>query len=330
MHTPTHAMHRVAASVFALFALAYHCAGHAQQNYPTHPVRMIVTVQPGGAADFIARVMAQKLGDALGQAFVVDNRSSRGAVISAEPVAKASPDGYTALLASIATHGIGPHMYAKLPFDPIKDFAPVGLYANMPLILVVNSQLPVKSVADLIALARAKPGSVNFASGGTGGAPHLVGELFKLVTGVPIEHVPYKGSAPAAADVAGGQVQMMFDAIAPQLPHLKSGRTRVLAVVSPARLPIAPEAPTMAEAGYPQVAGSVWYGLVVTAGTPKTVIQRLNAESNRILATQEVKDRMAAVGIDVIGDTPEEFAIFIRNEIAKWGPVVKAAGIHPE
>ena len=319
------------APVIVAAALACSFTGHAQQNYPVRPVRVLVNVQPGGAADFIARVMAQKLGETFNQNFVVDNRTGGGGIVAVVHVAKATPDGYTALLASVGTHGIRPHMYTKLPFDPVMDFAPVGLYASMPLIMVVNAQLPVKSVADLIALAQAKPGGISFASGGTGGAPHLVGELFKIVTGARIEHIPYKGSAPAAADLAGGQVQMAFDAIAPQLPHLKSGRTRVLAVTTPARLPIAPDAPTMIELGYPQVTGSVWYGLVVPAGTPKTVIARLNAESNRILATQEVKDRMAGVGIDAAGGgTPEEFGIFIREEIAKWGPVVKAAGIIPE
>jgi len=314
----------------ALFALCIVTPATAQQGYPSRPVRVIVTVQPGGAADFIARVVGQKLGDALGQAFVVDNRSGRGAVIGAEPVAKAAPDGHTALLASITTHGIGPHMYKQLPFDPVKDFAPVGLYASMPLIVVINAQLPVKTVADLIALAQSKPGSVNFASGGVGGAPHLVGELFKIVSGAPIQHIVYKGSAPAAAELAGGQVQVMFDAIAPQLPHLKSGRSRIIAVINATRLPIAPDAPTMIELGMPKIAGSVWYGLVVPTGTPKSIVTRLNTESNRILAMPEVKERMAGVGIETTGGSPEEFARFIRDEIAKWGPVVKAAGIQPE
>ena len=303
---------------------------HAQQNYPTRPVRVVVVVQPGGAADIVARLVAQKLAENLGQPFIVDNRSGLGSVLGADPVAKAAPDGHTALLASIASHGIGPHTYAKLPFDPVKDFAPVGLYASMPLILVVNNQLPVKSVADLIALAQTKPGSVNFASGGVGGAPHLVGELFKLVTRAPIEHIAYKGSAPAAADVAAGQVQMQFDAIAPQLPHIKSGRNRVLAVVSPTRLPVAPDAPTMAEAGLPTVTGSVWYGLVMPAGTPKAIITRVNAESNRALALPEIKERLSAIGIDAAGGTPEAFGRYIQEEIARWGPVVKAAGIKPE
>jgi tripartite-type tricarboxylate transporter receptor subunit TctC len=315
-----------AATVLSVCGLS----AQAQQNYPARPVRVVVVVQPGGAADIVARLVAQKLSEALGQPFIVDNRSGLGSVLGADPVAKAAPDGHTALLASIASHGIGPHTYVKLPFDPVKDFAPVGLYASMPLILVVNNQLPVKSVADLIALAQAKPGSVNFASGGVGGAPHLVGELFKLVTGAPIEHIAYKGSAPAAADVAAGQVQMQFDAIAPQLPHIKSGRNRVLAVVSPTRLPVAPDAPTMAEAGLPKVTGSVWYGLVMPAGTPKAIITRVNAESNRALALPEIKERLSAIGIDAAGGTPEAFGRYIQEEIARWGPVVRAAGIKPE
>ena len=298
----------------------------AQSAYPSRPVRLIVTVPPGGAADLVARVMAQKLGDSLGQTFVVDNRAGGGGQIAADTVAKAAPDGYTTLLASITTHGIGPHIYAKLPYDPVKDFAPVCLYATMPMIMVANAQLPVKNVPELIALAKAKPNSISFASSGSGGAPHLVGELFKNVTGAPLQHVPYKGSAPGAADVAGGQVQLMFDALAPHLPHLKSGRTKVLAAISPARLPIAPDAPTMTELGFAQVAASIWYGMLVPAGTPKALITKLNAEANKALAMPDVKERLAGAGIDVGGGSPEDYAKFIRDELAKWGPVVKASG----
>ncbi len=311
--------------VCTLLAVAGFSA-HAQQNYPTRPVRLIVTVPTGGAADLVARVVAQKLGDALGQTFVVDNRGGGGGQIATETVAKAAADGYTTLQASITTHGIGPHLYSKLPYDPLKDFAPVCLFATMPMVIVVNAQLPVKNVAELIALAKSKPNSISFGSSGSGGAPHLVGELFKSVTGAPIQHVPYKGSGPAASDVAAGQVQLSFDAIAPHLPFIRSGRTRVLAAISPQRLPIAPDAPTMTELGFPKVAASIWYGMVVPAGTPKTIIAKLNAESNRALALPEVKERLAAAGIDAAGGTPEAFAQFMRDELAKWGPVVKASG----
>ena len=303
----------------------------AQTAYPSRPVRMVVTVQPGGAADLVARIMAQKLGAAFKQVFVVENRSGGGSMAGVMQAARATADGHTALVVSVNSHGIWPNTYAKLPFDPLGDFAPVGLYASMPLIMVVNAQLPVRSVAELIALAQARPGGISFASGGTASAPHLIGELFKSVSGARIEHVPYKGSGPAAADLAGGQVQLAFDVLAPQMPYIKSGRTRVLAVTTPKRLPVAPDAPTMIEIGYPKVAGTVWYGLMVPAGTPRAVIAKLNAESNGVLATDEVRDRLVAMGIDVAGGgPPEDFGRFIRAEIAKWAPVVRAAGIVPE
>ncbi len=302
-------------------------ASHAQQNYPTRPVRLIVTVPPGGAADLVARVVAQKLGESLGQTFVVDNRGGGGGQIAAELAAKSAADGYTLLQSSITTHGIGPHVYEKLLFDPQKDFTPIALTATMPMIIVANAQVPVKSIKDLVALAKGKPGAYGFGSSGSGGAPHLVGELFKNVTGANLQHVPYKGSGPAATDVAGGQVAFAFDAIAPHLPHIKSGRTRVLAAISPNRLPLFPEAPTMKEMGYPQVAASIWYGLMGPAGLPAALVAKLNAEANRILGLQDVKDRMAGAGIDAASpNKPEDFAKFVRDELAKWGPVVKAAG----
>ncbi len=310
-----------------LFAALPCAASHAQQNYPTRPVRLIVTVPPGGAADLVARVMAQKLGDAFAQTFVVDNRGGGGGQIAAELAAKAAPDGYTLLQPSITTHGIGPHVYEKLLFDPVKDFSPIALYATMPMIIVVNAQVPVKSIKDMVALSKAKPGAYAFGSSGSGGAPHLVGELFKAATGANLQHVPYKGSGPAATDVAGGQVAFSFDAIAPHMPHIKSGRTRVLAAISPARLALFPDVPTMKEMGYPQVAASIWYGMMAPAGVAKPLVARINAETNKVLGLQDVKDRMAGAGIDAAAaNTPEDFAKFIRDELAKWGPVVKAAG----
>jgi tripartite-type tricarboxylate transporter receptor subunit TctC len=316
-----------AACNFALLAMMPVAASHAQTNYPTRSLRLVVTVPPGGAADLVARVMAQKLGEAMGQTFVVDNRGGGGGQIAAEIVARSAADGYTLLQASITTHGIGPHIYEKLLVDPLRDFAPVVLYATMPMIVVANVQVPVKSIKDMVALAKAKPGGYSFASSGPGGAPHLVGELFKIATGANIRHVPYKGSGPAAIDVAGGQVAFAFDAVAPHLPHIKSGRTRVLAAISPKRMAMFPDAPTMTEIGYPQIAASIWYGLLAPSATPKAVIARLNSESNRVLLLADVKERLAGAGIDAAApNLPEDFGRFIRDELAKWGPVVKASG----
>ncbi len=310
-----------------MLATLQSAASHAQQNFPVRPVRLIVTVPPGGAADLVARVMAQKLGDSMGQTFVVDNRGGGGGQIAAELTAKATPDGYTLLQPSITTHGIGPHVYDKLLFDPVKDFSPIALTATMPMIVVANAQVPVKSVKDMIALTKAKPGAYAFGSSGSGGAPHLVGELFKAATGASLQHVPYKGSGPAAVDVAGGQVAFAFDAVAPHLPHIKAGRTRVLAAINASRLAMFPDAPTMKEMGYPQVAATIWYGLMAPAGMAKPLIAQLNAEANKALALQDVKDRMAGAGIDAAArNTPEDFAKYVRDELAKWGPVVKAAG----
>jgi tripartite-type tricarboxylate transporter receptor subunit TctC len=298
--------------LLAVIALVCASTGSAQQSYPNRTVRLVVFLPAGGAADVLARIMAQKFSDAFGQNFLVDNRPGMGGVVGTNLVAKAAPDG------------IGPHIYSKLPYDPVKDFVPIGLTATMPMILIVNAQVPVKSVSDLVALAKAKP--ISFASPGTGSAPHLVGELFKMVTGIPSQHIPYKGSGIAAPDLAGGHVQFMFDAIAPHQPFIQSGRTKVLGVVSPTRVAVFPDTPTMAELGYPRVTGLIWYGLVAPAGTPKAIIARLNAESNRILSMQDVKERMAGAGIDAASSTPEEFGKFIRAELARWGPVVKAAG----
>ena len=310
----------------ALFGLACGFAAHAQP-YPSRPVRVVVFVPAGGAADLLARVMAQKLGEALGQTVVVDNRAGMGGVVGTSIVAKAAPDGYTLLQGGITTHGIGPHIYSSLPYDPLKGFVPVVLSATMPIFLVANAQVPVKSVSELVALAKAKPAGVSFASPGTGSAPHLVGELFKMVTGIPSQHVPYKGSGLGAPALAGGEVQFMFDAIAGHQAFIQSGRTKALAVTSLARLTAFPEVPTMKEVGLARVEGSVWYGLLAPAGTPQPIIARLNAESNRVLATQELKGRLTGAGIDAAGGTAEDFGKFIRAELDKWGPVVKAAGV---
>src|SRR5687767_6422295 len=309
----------------ALVALACSFAAGAQQSYPNRPVRVVVFVPAGGGADLLARVMGQKLGEVLGQTVVIDNRAGMGGVIGTSLVAKAAPDGYTLLQGGITTHGIGPHLYPNVPYDTVKDFVPVVLSGTLPIFLVANTQVPAKSVSELIALAKAKPDSMSFASPGTGSAPHLVGELFKIVTGIPSVHVPYKGSGTAAPDLAAGNVQFMFDAIAGHQPLIQSGRTRALAVTSPARLPAFPDIPTMKELGLARVEGTVWYGLLAPAGTPKHIIAKLNADSRRVLAMPDVKEKLSRAGIDAAGGTPEEFAKFIRAEVEKWGPVVKAA-----
>jgi tripartite-type tricarboxylate transporter receptor subunit TctC len=312
----------------AVIALACGFAANAQTNYPTRPLRVVVFIPAGGGADFLARVMAQKLGDALGQTVVVDNRPGTGGVIGTNVVAKAAPDGYTLLQCGITTHGIGPHIYTNLPYDPVKDFEPIILSATLPVFLIVNAQVPAKSVNELIALAKAKPNSVSFASPGTGSAPHLVGELFKIVTGIPSPHIPYKGSGTGAPALAAGEVQFMFDAIAGHLAFIQSGRVKALAVTSGARLAAFPDTPTMKEVGLARVNGEVWYGLLAPAGTPKNIIAKLNAESRRVLAMQDVKDRLKGAGIDAAGSSPEEFGKYIRAELDKWGPVVKAAGVN--
>jgi tripartite-type tricarboxylate transporter receptor subunit TctC len=313
--------------ISALIALACASAVNAQQSYPSRPVRVVVFVPAGGGADLLARVMGQKLGDALGQTVVVDNRAGMGGVIGTSLVAKAAPDGYTLLQGGITTHGIGPHIYSNLPYEPQKDFVPIVLSGTLPIFLVANTQVPAKSVSELIALAKARPDSMSFASPGTGSAPHLVGELFKIVAGIPSVHVPYKGSGTAAPDLAAGNVQFMFDAIAGHQPFIQSGRVRALAVTSPARLAVFPDIPTMKELGFPRVDGTVWYGLLAPAATPKSIIAKLNAESNRVLAMPDVKEKLTRAGIDAAGGTPEDFGKFIRAEFEKWGPVVKAAGV---
>lgn len=318
---------KIVATIPALLALGCGLTAHAQQNYPTRPLRVVVFLPPGGAADVLARVVSQKLGDVLGHTVVVDNRPGSGGVIGTNVVAKAAPDGYTLLHAGITTHGIGPHVYANLPYDPVKDFTPVISTGTMPVFMMANAQVPVKSVSEVIALAKAKPGGISFGSPGTGSAPHLVGEMFKIATSLPSQHIPYKGSGGGAPALAAGEVPIFFDAVAGHAAFIKSGRVKALAVTSAARVAAFPDVPTMKESGVGKVDGLVWYGLLAPAGTPRHVIAKLNAESNRVLAMQDVKDKLLAVSIETAGGTPEDFGRFIRAELDKWGPVVKAAGV---
>jgi tripartite-type tricarboxylate transporter receptor subunit TctC len=308
----------------AMSALAF-LSGALAQDYPSRPVRLVVTVPPGGAADFIARLVGGKLAESLGQPVLVENRGGAGGTIAADAVAKAAPDGYTLLQNSITTHGVGPHLYSRLPYDPVKDFAAVSGLALLPLVMAVNADLPARSVADFMAHAKASP--LNFASSGNGGAPHMAAELFKSVTGTPLTHVPYKGSGPAVADLVGGRVQVMFDAAPSLIAHIRAGKLRVLAAASRSRNRLLPDVPTFAELGHPQVAVSLWYGLLAPAGTPRAVIDRLNRDVSKALESAEVRERLLAQGADPMPGTPEAFARFMRDEMTKWAPVVKQAGV---
>ncbi len=309
-----------------LAVLALGAAGaHAQSEFPNRPVRLVVTVPPGGAADFIARLVGAKMAEQLGQQVLVENRGGGNGTIATDLVAKAPADGYTLLQNSITTHGIGPHLYAKLPYDPVRDFAPVSMLASLPLIMSVNADIPAKTVQELVAAARGA--SFNFASSGSGGAPHMAGELFKSVTGAPVVHVPYKGSGPAVADLVGGRVQIMFDAAPSLISHVRAGKLRVLAAASPQRNRLLPDVPTFAELGWPRVSVALWYGVLAPAATPRPVIERLNREVVRAMEAADVRDKLVAQGADPAPGTPEAFATFMQQELAKWAPVVKQAGV---
>jgi tripartite-type tricarboxylate transporter receptor subunit TctC len=286
----------------------------------------VVPFPPGGTTDILARAVAQKLTEAMGQSVVLDNRPGAGGNIGADVVAKSAPDGYTLLMGTVGTHAINPSLYAKMPYDHVKDFVPVVLVAGVPNVLVVNPSLPVNSVADLIKLAKAKPGSINFASSGNGTSIHLSGELFKAMAGVDMTHVPYKGSAPALSDLISGQVQVMFDNLPSSLPQIKAGKLRAIAVTSLKRAPALPDVPTISESGLPGFEASSWFGVLAPAGTPPAVITRLNAEVDKWLQTPEAKEQLLAQGAQAAGDTPEQFAAFIRSETEKWAKVVKASG----
>jgi len=316
--------------VVASFVLASVGVVRAQANYPTRPITLVVTVPPGGAADLVARLVGAKLSEAVGQTVVISNRGGAGGTIAAGQVAKSDPDGYTLLLNTIATHGIGPHVYANLPYDPVKDFSAVILIAKLPLIMVVNAEFPARSVKEVVALANAKPGELSFSSAGSGGAPHLAGELFKSVTGTNLVHVPYRGSGPAVIDLAAGRITMMFDATPSLLPHITSGKLRPLAAASPQRHRLLPDVPSFAELGYPEMDIALWYGVVAPGGTPAPIVQRLNAELAKIVDMPDIRKSLTEQGADVQGGTTADFDAFMHREQARWGAVVKQAGIKPE
>jgi tripartite-type tricarboxylate transporter receptor subunit TctC len=297
--------------------------------YPSKPVRIVVPSSPGGGTDILTRILAHKLSENLGQQFVVENRPGAGQVIGIEAVARAAPDGYTLLMAASAIV-INQVLYKKTPYDTLRDLAPVTLAASLPNILVVHPSLPVKSVRELIALAKAHPGELNYSSAGSGTSPHMSMELFRTMAHIAITHIPYKGSGPATADLLAGQVQLSMPSIPTALTLIKAAKLRALGVTSGSRAAGLPDVPTIAESGVPGYEVIQWYGLLAPVGTAREIVNKLQAETARVLSSPEVKSRLAAEGADPVGNRPDEFAAYIKAEIDKWGKVVKSAGIKLE
>ena len=318
---------RAGAAVLALLA-AMTAAGAA--DYPERPVTIVVGFPPGGASDIMARIVADKLGSLLGQPFIVDNRPGAGGNVAGEFVAHAAPDGYTLLLGNNAILATNVNLYAKIGFDPVKDFAPISLVGTQANVLVVNLNVQAHSLADLIVLAKANPGKLNFASSGYGLAAHLAGELFKAQAQIDIVHVPYKGSAPALQDVIAGQDQMMFATASGVMGFLANGQVRALAVTTLKRTAILPDIPTMDEAGLPGFEATTWHGLVAPAGTPHDIVETLHRAVVEALKDASVQQKLAALGIDIAGSTPDEFAAYIAAEIPKWAAIIKASGAKVE
>jgi tripartite-type tricarboxylate transporter receptor subunit TctC len=310
----------VLCTMFAAFA-------HGQTAYPSKSIRLVVPFPPAGATDILSRDLMQRVSARLGQQVVVDNRPGAGGTIGSDLVAKAAADGYTLLMATTSTHSIGPTLTPKLPYDPVKDFAPVSVIAVSTNLLVVPSSLQVNSVKELVALAKAKPGQLNFGSSGTGTIVHLSGEMFRHRTGTDIMHVPYKGTQLVVPDLISGQISMLFDNIVSAQPNLKTGRLKAIGISSLKRSPLMPEVPTIAESGYPGFEASVWFGVYAPAGTPKEIIARLNREIVAALHSPEMKERLAILGAEPIGSTPEEMAHTVAGETAKWARVIKDANV---
>lgn len=313
-----------------MIAAALATAGTATaQNYPSRPIRIVVVSTPGGSVDTMARTVGPKLAEKWGQQVIVDNRPGAGGAIAAELVAKAPPDGYTLIMGTVASFATNVSLRKKLPYDPVKDFAPITLVATQNLMLLVHPSVPTKTVKELVALAKKRPGTLSFASAGNGTGGHLSGELFKMLAGIDMLHIPYKGVAPAIIDVVSGQVTMTFASILSSLPQVKAGKLRPLAVTGSQRSPAAPQLSTMVEAGVKGYESATWYGLLAPAATPPDIVAKLNAEVVAILKSPEMHDRLSKEGADPVGNTSAEFGKFIQTEIDKWRKVIQKAGIQP-
>ena len=320
------ALHLAAALLMAAIATGPAWA----ESFPNKPIKLVVGFPPGGINDIVARVVGQKLSESLGQPIIVENRAGAGGTIGADSVAKAKPDGYTLLLGSVSNIAMAPSQYKALPYDPVKDFMPVALLASAPNILVVNPSLPVKSVKDLIALAKQKPGQISYASAGNGTSNHLTVELLKVLADINLVHIPYKGDTPAVTDVIGGQVPMMFPTLPVALPHIKSGKLRAIAVSSAKPTSLMPGVPTVAESGaLPDFEVSVWVGILAPAGTPKDIVERVSTELTKIVRLPEMKQKLASLGAEPATMDSVQFAAYIKSETAKWSKVAQAAKIVP-
>lgn len=322
--------HRKVVPAMALITMAILAPSASAQTYPAKSVRLVLPFAAGSAVDVLARHYAQKMSEQWKQQVVVDNRTGANGIIGMEAIARAAPDGYTVGMGNVATLAINPHLYAKLPYDPLKDFAPVLLAAEINNCLAVHPSVPVNNVKELIAFAKARPGQLNYASGGVGSAQHIPMEMLKSMTGINILHVPYKGLAAAFNDTLAGQVPMMVPGLATALPHANSGKLRILATTGGKRIAATPNIPSVAESGVPGYDFDSWTGFLLPTGTAADTVSRVNAETLRVTRLPETKERLSALGFALIGGTPAEFADYIRANIARIGPVVKAAGIKPE
>jgi tripartite-type tricarboxylate transporter receptor subunit TctC len=316
------------AMILALGTLASHAA--LAQAYPAKPVRLVVPFPPGGSTDIVARIVAQKLSDRLGQQVVVENRGGAGGTIGAEAVAKAAPDGYTLVLGTTSTHAVAPNVYARIGYDPVKDFAPISLIAVTPYLLVVNPSVNVKSLQEFVGYVKARPGKLNYASAGTGSTTHLAMEMLKSAAGLYIVHIPYNGNGPAGTAVIAGQVEILFGSLPAVLPHAKSGRVRPLAVGTPKRSPSLPDVPTVAESGFPGFDASLWLAIMAPAGTPAPIVDRLQKEIHAVIASPDTADALNKAGAEPITSTPAELAAMVKDGVEKYGKVVKQAGVKPE
>jgi len=309
----------------AILSLAFAANAYGQDAWPTRPVRMILPFPPGGGTDILGRLIAERLSASIGQPVVTENRGGAGGNVGAEAAARSAPDGYTIVLVAPSL-AISPTLYSKINYDPVKDFAPISLVATVPNVMVTQPSLP-GQLQEFVAFAKAKPGALNFGSGGAGTSNHLAGELFNIVTGAKLVHVPYKGVNLAMQDVLAGNVHLVFIGIPAAAPHIRAGKLRALAVVAPQRSSALPDVPTVAEAGLKDFEVTTWYGVLAPAGTPQPVVRRLNAELVKVMHAPEMKEKLTATGTEPLTSTPEEFAAYIKREMAKWGDVIRKAGV---